>query len=317
MVEAGTKINATQIKKHKKWQRFLENFELTSLALPGIVCYLIWSYLPMFGVVIAFKRFNPNLGILNSPWIGLKNFEFFFTSQDALRITINTVGYGIAFMITGILSAVLFALILFEIKNRFAIKTYQTIILIPHFISWVIAGYISYILLNPSIGVINHMLSTFGVQPVQWYAEPSYWPGILTIANIWKHVGMSCIVYYAALLGIDPALYEAAHVDGATKWQQRLFISIPSLIPLMIILSTLSIGNIFKGDFGLFYQISRDVGTLYPTTDIIDTYIYRGLRTGDMGITSAVGLFQSIVGLALVVGVNSVVKRIDPERSLF
>ncbi len=303
--------------KNRAWKRFVENIDLTLLAVPGIIAYIIWHYLPMFGIVIAFKRFNPNLGILESKWVGFKNFEFFFTSQDALRITTNTVGYGIVFMITGIICAVALALILFEIKNIIALKAYQTIIIIPHFLSWVIAGYISYILLNPSIGVANQFLVWIGADPIQWYTETKYWPFILTFANIWKHVGMSCIVYYAALMGIDNSLFEAATIDGANKWQQKWHISIPSLIPLMVILSILSIGNIFRGDFGLFYQISRDVGTLYPVTDIIDTYVYRGLRTGDISITAAVGFFQSFVGLLMVLGTNAIVKKIDPERSLF
>jgi len=299
------------------WKTFVKNIDLTLLMVPGIICYIIWSYLPMFGIIIAFKRFIPTKGILGSDWVGFENFKFFFTSQDATRITINTLSYGIIFMITGIIAAVFVALLLFEITNHRALKIYQSIIILPHFLSWVIVGYISYILLNPQAGTLNQILGFFKIAQIGWYAEPKYWPYILTLANLWKHIGMSSIVYYAALMGVDAEMFEAATLDGANKWQRRWYILIPSLIPLMIILSILGIGNIFRGDFGLFYQLSRDVGTLYPTTDIIDTYVYRGLRTGDMSITAAVGLIQSFVGVILVVGTNLIVKKIDPDSSLF
>lgn len=296
---------------------FVDNFELLLLTLPGILYFFIFHYLPMFGVIIAFKNYKYNLGILGSKWVGFRNFEFFFTSQDALRITRNTVGYGAAFIVTGIVFGVIIALLLFEIKSRLATKIYQTTMILPHFLSWVIVGYITYILLNPISGVFNQILVFFGSEPIQWYSNPKYWPYILTLSNIWKGVGMGSIIYYAALMGIDASLYEAATIDGANKWQQTWNISIPSLAPLMTILSILAIGNLFRGDFGLFYSLPMDVGVLYPTTDVIDTYVYRGLRTGDISITSAVGLFQSVVGLGLVVTTNLIVKRINPENSLF
>ncbi len=296
---------------------FVDNFELLLLTLPGILYFFIFHYLPMFGVIIAFKNYKYNLGILGSKWVGFRNFEFFFTSQDALRITRNTVGYGAAFIVTGIVFGVIIALLLFEIKSRLATKIYQTTMILPHFLSWVIVGYITYILLNPISGVFNQILVFFGSEPIQWYSNPKYWPYILTLSNIWKGVGMGSIIYYAALMGIDASLYEAATIDGANKWQQTWNISIPSLAPLMTILSILAIGNLFRGDFGLFYSLPMDVGVLYPTTDVIDTYVYRGLRTGDISITSAVGLFQSVVGLGLVVTTNLIVKKINPENSLF
>ncbi len=323
MIGAVNKVNTNaksldiKISKKSSLQHFKDNAELLLLALPAIIYFFIFNYLPMFGVVIAFKDYRYNRGILGSDWVGFKNFEFFFTSSDAFRITRNTVGYGAVFIIAGIIAAVTVALLLFEIRNRFAIKFYQTTAILPHFLSWVIVGYITYTLFHPELGVFNQILKALGLEGANWYGEAKYWPFILPVVNIWKGVGMGSIIYYAALMGVDQQLYEAATIDGATKWQQTWNISIPSLTPIMTILSILAIGNLFRGDFGLFYQITRDVGNLYPTTDIIDTYVYRGLRTGDIGITSAVGLFQSVVGLLLVVTTNTIVKKVDPEKSMF
>lgn len=306
------------INRKSKWRVFRDNFELSVLLLPGIIFFLIFSYIPMMGVIIAFKDYRNNLGIFKSEWIGFKNFEFFFTSQDAWRIARNTVGYGLLFIILGIVCAVTIAILLYEIKNKLALKFYQTTMILPHFLSWVIVGYITYILLEPNIGVINQILKLFHVEGINWYLEPKYWTIILPVVNVWKTVGLNCIMYYAALMGIDEQLFEAATVDGASKWKQIRYITIPSLVPLMTILTILHIGNIIKGDFGLFYNIPRNVGLLYSTTDIIDTYIYRGLQTGDdIGITTAVGLFQSLVGFIMVVVTNKIVKKISPENSLF
>jgi putative aldouronate transport system permease protein len=272
----------------------------------------------MLGLIIAFKDYRNNLGVFGSEWVGLRNFKFFFTSQDAWRIARNTMGYGILFIILGIICAVTIAILLYEIKNKLALKFYQTTMILPHFLSWVIVGYITYILLEPNIGILNNILNLFGMEGIDWYLEPKYWVVILPVVNVWKTVGLNCIMYYAALMSIDEQLFEAANIDGASKWKQIKYITIPSLVPLMTILTILHIGNIIKGDFGLFYNIPRNVGLLYPTTDIIDTYIYRGLQTGDdIGITTAVGLFQSFVGLIMVVATNKIVKKISPENSLF
>lgn len=306
------------IKKKSRWGVFRENFELSAMLVPGIIFFLVFSYLPMIGVIIAFKDYRNNLGIFGSKWVGFKNFKFFFTSQDAVRIARNTVGYGFAFIILGIICAVTIAILLYEVKNKLALKFYQTTMILPHFLSWVIVGYITYILLEPNIGILNQILNFFGMKGNNWYLEPKYWVVILPIVNVWKTVGLNCIMYYAALMGIDESLFEAATVDGASKWKQIKYITIPSLVPLMTILTILQIGSIIKGDFGLFYNIPRNVGLLYPTTDIIDTYIYRGLQTGDdIGITTAVGLFQSFVGFIMVVTTNKIVKKISPENSLF
>ncbi|WP_020619619.1 ABC transporter permease subunit [Paenibacillus daejeonensis] len=290
---------------------------LLTLTLPALLYFLIFHYLPMFGIIMAFKDFKYHLGIFGSEWIGFKNFEFFFLSNDAWRITRNTVGYSVLFIGIGTSAAVTVALLLYEIKNRFALKYYQTTMIFPTFLSWVLVGYITYTLFNPSLGVLNQVLSFFGADRVDWYANPAYWPYILTAVNVWKTIGLSCIIYYAALMGIDSELYEAAKIDGANRWQQTKAISLPSLLPVITILTILAIGDVFRGDFGLFYQIPRDVGMLYPSTDIIDTYVFRGLRQGNLGMTAAVGLFQSFVGLVLILIVNSIVRKLRPENALF
>lgn len=306
------------VKKKSKRQTFRENAELSVLTIPGVLYFLIFCYMPMIGIIIAFKDYRNNLGVFGSKWIGFKNFEFFITSQDLARILRNTVGYGIAFIILGLVCAVIVALLLYEVKSRTCLKFYQTTMILPHFLSWVIVGYITYILLEPNLGVINSILAKLGTEGKQWYSEPKYWVVILPVVQIWKTVGLNCIMYYAALMGVDKELFEAATLDGAGRFKQIIHISIPMLVPLMITLTILHVGNVIRGDFGLFYTIPRDIGLLYPTTDIIDTYVYRGLRTGDdLGITAAVGLFQSVVGLIMVVGTNLIVKKINPEQSLF
>ena len=207
---------------------------------------------------------------------------------------------------------------LFDVKSRTAIKTYQSCLITPNFISWVVVGYIAYIFLNPEYGTINKFLTKIGLPAVQWYNSPKLWPGILTVVSVWKGVGMNTVMYYAALMGIDSQIFEAAELDGANKLQKIWNITIPSLIPIITILFILSIGNIFRADFGLFYQVTRDVGALYETTDVLDTYIFRTMNEiGDMSISSAVGLLQSVVGFIFVVTVNKIVGKIDPERSLF
>lgn len=287
------------------------------LALPALLYFFIFHYLPMFGVILAFKDYKYSEGILGSAWAGLKNFEFFFSSQDAFRVTRNTVGYGAVFIVLGNIAAVSVALLLYEIRSKAALKVYQTSMILPRFLSWVIVGYITYAILNPSLGALNQLLQYLGYSPVDWYADPKYWPFIITFSDIWKHVGLNSIIYYAALMSIDPELFEAAKIDGAGRWKQMRSISIPSLVPVITIIAILAIGNLFRGDFGLFYQLPRDVGVLYPATDIIDTYVYRGLRQGDIGITAAVGLFQSAVGLVLVLVSNWIIKKTRPENALF
>lgn len=315
------KINPNILLNKKKKRNnagFRDNITFLLMCLPVLLHLLIFSYIPMTGVIIAFKDYNFRDGILGSKFVGFKYFEFFFKSQDAWRITRNTVGLNLIFIFLGVIFAVGLALIMFEINKKLFIKIYQTILILPNFISWVIAGYMVFALLNPKYGLINAILQLFKIHPVSWYSQPFYWPFILAIASVWKSVGVNCIIYYAVLLGIDKEYYEAAALDGANKLQMVRYISIPFLIPVMTILTILAIGNIFRADFGMFYQLTRDSGALYPTTDVIDTYVYRALKSlGEISMSAAVGLFQSIVGFATILVTNFIVRKIDNENALF
>ena len=237
---------------------------------------------------------------------------------QGLRLLLTFSILFLLFIIFGTITAILVAILLFEIVSRKATKVIQTIIILPNFVSWVLVSYLVYIFLSPDSGVINKLLETFGLNMVDWYATPGAWPVILTIVFVWKHFGMDSIMYYAALMGIDQSIIEAAEIDGANKIQRTWHIVIPSILPLIIILVILKIGNIFRADFGLFYNVTRNVGLLYETTDVFDTYIFRMVREiGDMGLSSASGLIQSVVGFVVVIIANKLSKKIDPDYGLF
>ncbi len=286
-------------------------------ALP-IIQIFIFAYLPMFGLVIAFKDYRFDTGIWGSKWVGLDNFKFFLTSKEFTSIAWNTIFLNFLFIIVGMIAAIFVAVLLFELVGRANTKIYQTVMITPNFLSWVIVGYMAYAFLNPEAGFINGMLQKFGLQKVNWYSEPGYWPVILTIVSVWKGVGMNSVYYYANLMGIDSSLFEAAEIDGASKLQKTRYITVPCLKKLAIMLFIMSVGGIFRSDFGLFYQVTRDVGTLYKTTDVMDTYIFRALKTvGDMSMSSAAGFLQSIVGFITVIITNAVVKRLDEDCAMF
>lgn len=310
---------AVTVKNQKKGFKIKKNdLQLYSLCFIPILLVFIFCYIPMFGIIIAFKNYKYNKGILGSEWVGLDNFKFFINSNDFWRITWNTLELNFIFIVLGIVAAVLVAILLFELRSRNCTKIYQTVLITPHFMSWVIVSYIVYAFLNPSYGMLNRIIEAFGGTPIEWYSMPEVWTWILTICSIWKHVGMDSVVYYAALMGIDTSLFEAAEIDGANKLQSIWHITVPSLIPLITILTILKIGHIFRADFGLFYQVTRDVGALYSRTDVIDTYVYRTMREiGDMGMSAAVGLLQSVVGFVLVIITNAVTKKINPDSALF
>lgn len=293
------------------------NLTLTGLCIPGLICLLLFNYAPMFGAVIAFKKYHPLKGIFASPWVGFDNFKFFFTSQDALRVIRNTVSYAVAFLILDLVIGVLVAIFLYNLKHQASLKVYHTIILIPRFISIIIIAYMVYGFLSPTRGVLNRIIEALGGTGVSWYTNPAYWPWILTFVHIWAGLGAGCLYYYAALTGMDPALMEAAEIDGASSIQKMWYIAIPELIPIMVMLTILGIGGIFSGDMGLFYNVPRNTGILYETTDIINTYTYRALLDGSLAKSAAVGLFQSVVGLVLVVVTNTIVRKVSPENSMF
>lgn len=303
--------------KKKKKSYFRDNLEFLLIASPGIILLFIFQYLPMFGIIIAFKNFNPNKGIFGSKWNGFKNFEFFFTSPDAARVIRNTVLYSLDFMVLTTIAAVVLALLFYALRSRAALKVYNTIVILPRFLSMVLIAYIVYTFLNPVSGVLNKFLGVLGIEAIDWYGKPNAWPWILTIVHIWQQIGMSSIIYYASLMSIDETLFEAAAIDGANKFKQTWHIALPHLVSIVTIQMILAFGGIFSGDFGLFYQVPRDIGTLYPTTDIINTYVFRGLKSGNLSVSTAIGLVQSILGLIMVVGVNKIVQKVSPENSLF
>ena len=243
-----------------------ENFHLNLMVLPGILLFLVFNYLPMAGIVIAFKDYNPNLGILDSPWCGLKNFTFFFTSQDAARVIGNTVLYSITFLIVDLIAGVGLALMFYNLRSRKALKFYNTVVILPRFMSAVIVAFIVFIILNPSYGIANQVIKALGGSGIQWYMKPGYWPVILTLVNAWKGVGYGAVIYLASILGIDRSLYEAAAVDGIGKMQEIRYITLPLIKPTVITMLLLSIGRVFYSDFGLFYQVPMNSGMLYDVT---------------------------------------------------
>ncbi|MDR1600208.1 MAG: ABC transporter permease subunit [Oscillospiraceae bacterium] len=294
-----------------------ENAQLWTLALPAVIQLFVFSYLPIFGVVLAFKKFNVTKGIMGSAWVGLENFRFYFTSLDASRTLRNTLTMNALFIAIGTVCSIALALALFEAPKRGHVKFFQTVFVLPHLVSWVVVSYIAYTLLQPTSGLINGMIKRLGGTAIQWYTQPKYWPAILVCFSVWKGVGMSSLYYYGSLMGVDEEIFEAARLDGAGRLQIAWHVSLPFLVPTITVLTILSIGGIFRADFGLFYNVTMNNGMLYPTTDVIDTYIYRALmKVGNIGMSSAVGLFQSLVGMALVLATNAIVRRIDADRAL-
>lgn len=273
----------------------------------------------MFGVVLAFKNYDYEGGIWGSPWSGLSNFKFLFSTSDAWIITRNTVLYNSLFILINLVFGVAFALLLNEIRSKFLSKLYQSAMFLPYFLSFVVVSYLAYSFLSPELGLLNRViLPALGMDPVSWYTEAKYWPYILTIVNTWKNIGYFAVIYLAAIIGMDTEYYEAAKIDGASKWQQMIKITVPLLAPVMVIMTLLQIGKIFFSDFGLFYQTPRDVGMIYSTTNVIDTYVYRALMNlGDIGMASAAGFYQSLVGFVLIIIANSAVRKFDKDSSLF
>ncbi|MBD2848180.1 sugar ABC transporter permease [Paenibacillus sp. IB182496] len=301
----------------------MRNRVMLLMVLPGAAWFFFFSYMPLVGTIAAFKEYRFSRdgfwqSLINSENVGWRNFEFLFSTDAAYIITRNTLLYNIAFILIGLVFAVAMAITLSEIVNKRLAKVYQTGMFLPYFLSWVIVGYFVFSFLSMDKGLLNSILSQFGVSSIQWYNEPQYWPYILILVSLWKMVGYNSVVYLAAIMGIDRSLYEAAMIDGASKWQQIRNITIPLLKPIMIIMTLLAVGKIFYADFGLFYSVPRDSGTLYSVTNVIDTYVYRGLKTtGEIGMSTAAGLYQSVVGFVLVMISNYVVRRIDKDSALF
>ena len=302
--------------KVKKLKRYLP---LYLMFLPGALYLLINNYNPMGGLVVAFKQYNVRSGIWGSPWNGIENFRFLFATPDAWVITRNTILYNLAFIAINLVVGIAFAIFICDTVNKKLQKVYQSAILFPYLMSAVIIGYIVFAFLSQSSGIMNNsILPLFGKEPINWYSEAKYWPFILIFVNTWKGIGYGCLIYISSINGIDPSLYEAAELDGATKWLQIKNITLPSLVPTIITLTLMSVGRIFYSDFGLFYQVPRNAGMIYSTTNVIDTYVYRGLmEQSNVGMSAAAGFYQSIIGFILVLTANMVVRKISEENALF
>ena len=312
-------MKKAEVKKGKKKNALKEYWPLYLMMLPALLYLLINNYIPMAGMVIAFKKLNFAKGIWASPWAGIKNFKFLFASKDAWIITRNTLLYNVAFILVNMVVGIAIAILITEVKNIKLKKLYQSAILLPFLMSMVILSYIVYALLSAENGLVNNsILPLFHIDSIQWYQEPKYWPVILIIANCWKGVGYGCLIYIASLIGIDPSFYEAARLDGASKWQEITKITLPSLVPTIITLLLLSIGRIFYSDFGLFYQVPMNSGVLVSTTNVIDTYVYRALiEQGNISMSSAAGVYQSLVGFCVVMLSNWIVRKVDKDQALF
>lgn len=318
-MDATIKRNMVKPIQKKSWKKLLQYLPLFLMTLPGFIYLLINNYLPIYGIQIAFKSVDYQKGVFNGDWVGLQNFKYLFKTHDALIITRNTIMYNVLFIILSTVVAVSVAIMLNEIKNKAFLKFNQTVILLPYLISMVIIAYLVYAVLNVDNGFMNKtILPLLGAKGISWYSEPKYWPIILPLVNIWKGFGFLSIIYFSSIIGIDGEYYEAAELDGATQWQKITKITLPLIKPVITMMVLLAIGRIFYSDFGLFYQVPMNSGAIYDTTNVIDTYVYRGLmQLGDIGMSSAAGVYQSIVGFILVLVSNFVVSKYDNDNALF
>lgn len=300
-------------------KRFVKYLPLYILAIPSLAYLIVNNYMPMAGLVLAFKKYSFGKGIIGSPWNGLDNFKFLFGSKWAGIMFRNTVLYNLVFLLLGTVFAIAVAIMLNEISSKRLKNLHKTIILIPHLISTVIIGYIVFAFLSESNGFVNNtLLPLLGIKPISWYTESKYWPVILVIVQLWRSFGFQSIVYYATIVGFDSSYYEAAIMDGASTWKQITKITLPLLKPTIIILTIMSLGRMFASDFGLFYQVPMDSGLLYSTTTTIDTFVYRALmKDGDVSRALAAGFLQSVLGFTVVMITNAVVRKVEKDSALF
>lgn len=299
----------TELKKNKT---------LFIMLSPSVIYFIIFSYLPMAGAMMAFKQFRYDAGILFSPWVGLKNFNFFFLSGKAWLLTKNTILYNLAFILTGIILQVLVAIIFSEMKGKYFRKITQSTMFLPYFISWVVVGAFIYNIFQYEFGTLNSILKTLNLESVDVYGNPSAWKYILVVFNLWKYTGYGSVIYLAAIMNISPELYESAEMDGANIFHRIHYITLPMIKPTVIVLVLLQIGGIMRGNFDLFYQIIGNNGLLYNATDVIDTFVFRSLTSSlELGMPAAAGLYQQVLGFAIIMTVNFIVKRVNEEYALF
>jgi putative aldouronate transport system permease protein len=288
------------------------------LVFPAMVYTVLFGYLTLPYTAIAFQNYHFLTGLFRSPFVGLENFEFFFRSNRVWQVTFNTIYLNFLFIVTGTIVSVLLALMLNEIKRKWFLKVTQSFLLFPNFLSWIIVSYIAFAFFSSDYGWLYSIVRAAGGDPVSVYNSPAYWPPILVIIRLWKNAGINSVIYMAAITGFDEGFYEAARIDGASKFQEIRYITLPLLIPTICILTLLAVGKIFYGDFQMFYSLIKDNGLLLETTDVIDTFVFRALRqTGDPAGAMAVGVYQAFVGFVLVFGSNRIVKKFFPEGAIF
>jgi putative aldouronate transport system permease protein len=317
ILSTGVTTMKTETRQKKRnWRRWLPFY---IMGLPGLTYLFINNYLPLLGLQIAFKNYNYKKGLWGSEWNNFKNFRFLFKSDDAFIMIRNTLLYNITWIILGVLIGVAASILLNEVLNKRAKKFYQTVILLPNLMSMVVIAYLVFAFLSSGTGLINKgLIEKLGGTAISWYSEPRYWPFILTFVNQWKGIGFGMVLYLSSIVGIDRSYYEAAEVDGATKWLQIRKITLPLLRPTIIMLMILQMGQIFRSDFGLFYQVPMNQGTLFRVTQTIDTYVYRALiQNNDVRLSSAASFVQSVVGFLFIIGANMIVKKVDHKSSLF
>lgn len=299
-------------------QKVVRNRVLLFMCLPAVIFFFMFNYMPLPGIYVAFVKYNYRDGIFGSKFIGLDNFKFLATSGQLWTLTKNTILYNLAFIILGNMLAVFVAILLNEMQSRWFKKVSQTILFLPYFISQVLVGLLVFNLLNYDTGFVNGILSNLGLERWQPYSDPNVWPVLMVVIYLWQQTGYNSVVYFASIMGIDGEMMEAAKVDGANGFQRIRYIILPSLKPTIVILLLFALGGIVKGNFGLFYNIVGSNPILYPTTDIIETFVYRStVQSFNFSTASAVGFYQSVVGFVIVMTVNYIVKKIEPDYSLF
>ena len=300
----------------RRWMA--HNGTLLLMALPGLLVLFTFSYLPLPGIILAFKDYKAAQGIFGSEWVGFNNFTYLFSTGIAWRIIRNTLFINTLFIIANLVASLSVAVLLHEVYDHFVSRIYQAVLFFPYFVSFVIVGYFTFILFSTDGGFINNLLQQLGLAPVRWFNEARHWPVILMLVNLWHSLGYFTIIYLAGIIGINPEYYEAARIDGANKWNENTHITLPLIRPLIIINVLLAIGRIFFANLDLFINVIRDQGSLLSTSDVIDTYVLRSLTTlGNFNMASAAGLFQALVGFGLVVFSNWIVRRIDADQALF
>ncbi len=301
-----------------------KNWGLLVLAIPGIVITILMKYLAYPGLLLAFKDYQATIdqgffaALFSSPWVGLDNFKFLVMNPDMGIILRNTLGYNISLIIIGTIAAVVTAIAINEVLHLRTKKFIQTLMFFPFFMSWVSVSYMMVGFFDKDYGLLNQILVFFNLTPIDWYNDPTWWPFIIIIMGVWKGLGYNSVIYLSTIQGFDKSYYEAACIDGATKWQQIKYITAPLLKPMIIILTILGIGGIMYSDFGLFYQLPKNSSALYNVTQTLDIFVYNALKIpNSLGLSAAASFFQSIVGFTLVIGTNFLVRRIDKDSALF